>query len=76
MGVWSRGGLSFKMAVEVSEGPTVELVMELASEVSVQSNQHFSQEKRKYSHMETVRRKDNLKKTLLPNTNHALPTLK
>ena len=42
------------MAVEVSEGPTVELVMELASEVSVQSNQHFPQEKRKYSHMEKV----------------------
>ena len=42
------------MSVEVNEGPTVELVMELASEVSVHSNQHVPQDKTKYSHMEKV----------------------
>ena len=65
MGVAERG-VPFKMAVEVSEGPTVELVMELASEVSVQSNQHIPQDKTKYSLMEKVELQDELKKPRLP----------
>ena len=48
------GGPYGKMAVEVSEGPTVELVMELASEVSVHSNQHAPQDKTNYTLMEKV----------------------